>query len=271
MKKPTGNGNYQLAKRDPLKINLRTFIVMGLSQKYKKERIHIINYKQNVLKDSYYITHTWMPKDLKLKGVELYVFAIIYGYCRDGEGLYYGSRRNLAQLCRCSTRGIDKALKRLIEKNLIEKKSWYDDLKQKKCTYTINFSKVDELIELNNQRTEFTGGPANSVHGGVRTQFAGGCEHSSHNNIALKNRNNNTLSDGDDEVKQYGRFGNVRLTAYWYDYLTVEAEDWYEEYINRLDMHLEKKGLKNKCKYWPPERFGLTILDWMRRDGVTSD
>ena len=98
-----------------------------------------------------------MSRDLNLKGIELYVFAIIYGYCRDGEGLYFGSRRHLAQLCKCSTRGIDKALKRLIGKNLIEKNSWYDDLKQKKCTYTINLSKVDELIEFNTQRTEFAG------------------------------------------------------------------------------------------------------------------
>lgn len=244
---------------------------MALSQKYKKERIHHIYNKQNVLKDSYYITHIWMAKDLKLKGIELYVFAIIYGYCRDGEGLYFGSRRKLAEMCRCSTRGIDKALKRLVEKNLINKKSWYDDQKQKTCTYTINFSKVDELIELNNQRTEFTGG-ANSVRMGLRTQFPGGYELSSPNNIVIKNSNiNNTLCDDDGEVKNYGRFGNVKLSAYWYDYLTLESEEWVDEYINRLDIYIEKKGLKNKCKYWPPERFGLTILDWMRRDGVTSD
>lgn len=97
-------------------------------------------------------------------------------------------------------------------------------------------------------------------------------ELSSHNNIVIKNSNiNNALSDGDGEVENYGRFGNVKLSAYWYDYLTLESEEWVDEYINRLDIHIEKKGLKNKCKYWPPERFGLTILDWMRRDGVTSD
>lgn len=235
-------------------------------------RIHIINNKQNFLKDSYYITHTWMSRDLNLKGIELYVFAIIYGYCRDGEGLYFGSRRHLAQLCKCSTRGIDKALKRLIEKNLIEKNSWYDDLKQKKCTYTINLSKVDELIEFNTQRTEFAGGrelsswgPENSVHGGR--------ELSSHNKINKKNNliNNNTLSEVNDEVKQYGRFGNVRLTAYLYDYLIIEAEDWIDEYINRLDIHIEKNGLQNRYKSWKPEKFAFTILDWMRRDGVVSD
>ncbi len=113
-----------------------------------------------------------MSRDLNLKGVELYVFAIIYGYCRDGEGLYFGSRRHLAQLCKCSTRGIDKALKRLIGKNLIEKNSWYDDLKQKKCTYTINLSKVDELIDFNTHELSSLG-VANSVHGGQRTQFMG--------------------------------------------------------------------------------------------------
>lgn len=232
-------------------------------------RIHIINNKQNFLKDSYYITHTWMSRDLNLKGIELYVFAIIYGYCRDGEGLYFGSRRHLAQLCKCSTRGIDKALKRLIGKNLIEKNSWYDDLKQKKCTYTINLSKVDELIDFNTQRTEFPGGRELSSWG-PENSVRGARELSSYNKINKKNKNNNTLSD-DGEVKEYGRFGNVKLSEYWYDYLTLESKEWVDEYINRLDMHIEKKGLQNMCNSWSPKKFGLTILDWMRRDGVASD
>ena len=87
----------------------------------------------------------------------------------------------------------------------------------------------------------------------------------------LINNNNNTLSEINDEVKQYGRFGNVRLTAYLYDYLIIEAEDWIDEYINRLDIHIEKKGLQNRNKSWKPEKFAFTILDWMRRDGVVSD
>lgn len=106
----------------------------------------------------------------------------------------------------------------------------------------------------------------NSVHRGR--------ELSSHNKINIKNNlinNNNTLSKDDGEVKKYGRFGNVKLSEYWYDYLTLESEEWVDEYIDRLDMHIEKKGIQNMCNSWSPKKFGLTILDWMRRDGVTSD
>lgn len=107
----------------------------------------------------------------------------------------------------------------------------------------------------------------------VVQNLQGRAENFARNNKEYNNKEiiKNTLSEADEKVKQYGRFENVRLTAYLYDYLTLESEEWIDEYINRLDIHIEKNGLQNKCKSWRPEKFAFTILDWMRRDGVTSD
>ena len=42
-------------------------------------------------------------------------------------------------------RGIDKALKKLLRQKFVLKNNRYDDNNQKTCTYTINFSKVEDL------------------------------------------------------------------------------------------------------------------------------
>lgn len=235
-------------------------------------RIKVITTKRLVDKDSYFLTHAWMTNELNLQHIELSVFAMIYGFCRDGQGSFSGSRRYLAELCNCSLKSIDIALKNLLKKQLIIKDVSYNKYHQKQCTYTVDFEKINELVEKGTQCNNYSG--VRNNFSGVSNNYSGDREKNTHNNIDIKNsnkNNNNTLSDGDGEVKNYGRFGNVKLSAYWYDYLTLESEEWVDEYINRLDMHIEKKGLQNMCNSWTPKKFGLTILDWMRRDGVTSD
>lgn len=223
-----------------------------------------ITTKRLVDKDSYFLTHAWMTNELNLQHIELSVFAMIYGFCRDGQGIFSGSRRYLAELCNCSLKSIDIALKKLLKKQLIIKDVSYNKYHQKQCTYTVDFEKINELVEKGTQSNNYSG---------VRNNYSRGRVKSTHNNIEVNNNknNNNTLSKDNDEVKQYGRFGNVRLTAYLYDYLTLESEYWIDEYINRLDIHIEKNDLQNRCKFWRPEKFAFTIMDWMRRDGVASD
>lgn len=209
---------------------------------------------------------------LNLRGIELPIYAIIYGFSKDGQGSFYGTRQYLALLCNCSIRSVDNALKNLVSQNLILKKSLHDDNNQKRCEYIVNLEKVEKL-GLTSIQGNICSTPTAENSVDVMQNFQRRGAKSAHNNISKNNNKilNNTLSEGEDEVKQYGRFGNVRLTAYLYDYLTLESEYWIDEYINRLDIHIEKNGLQNRCKSWRPEKFAFTIMDWMRRDGVTSD
>ena len=63
----------------------------------------------------------WMVNTLKLKGSELLVYALIYGFSQDGESKFYGSRKYIADWFNCSLPTIDKALNNLLEKKLIIK------------------------------------------------------------------------------------------------------------------------------------------------------
>lgn len=209
---------------------------------------------------------------LNLKGNELPIYAIIYSFSKDGQGCFFGTRQYLALICNCSIRSVDNALKKLVRQKLVLKNNRYDDNNQKRCEYIVNLEKVEGLGLTSTQRINCsTPAAENSLP--VVQNFQERDENFAHNNIKYNNKLiiKNTLSEDDEKVKQYGRFGNVRLTAYLYDYLIIEVEDWVNEYINRLDIHIEKNNLQNRYKSWKPEKFAYTILDWMRRDGVVSD
>lgn len=71
--------------------------------------------------NNYIVILNFMVTDLKLKGSELLVYALIYGFSQDGESKYYGSRRYIAEWFNCSLPTIDKALNGLLQKGIIIK------------------------------------------------------------------------------------------------------------------------------------------------------
>ena len=77
--------------------------------------------KDKIKNENYIMISGWMIKELNLKGSELLVYAIIYGFSQDGINKYEGSRQYLADWCNCTKQGIDRALKNLLKKKLITK------------------------------------------------------------------------------------------------------------------------------------------------------
>lgn len=220
-----------------------------------------------------------MSHELKLRHTELSVFAMIYGFCRDGQGDFHGSRRYLAELCNCSVKSVEIALKKLLKRQLIIKDAWYDQNNQKRCIYTVNYEKINELRGNDIQGNNYAG-VGNNYAGignnylGVGINYPGGRVKSTPNIIDInksKKNNNITPSVDDGEVNTYGFYGNVRLSDYWYEYLHAASDMWCDEYIERLDSYIQKNKLNKQSAFWSPERFGITILDWLRRDGVLSD
>ena len=74
------------------------------------------------IKDNNFISiQGWMVNRLNLKGNELLVYAIIYGFSQDGESRFTGSRRYLADWCGCAMKTVDNTLTSLVTKGLISK------------------------------------------------------------------------------------------------------------------------------------------------------
>ena len=73
-------------------------------------------------KNTYVVIQSFMVDELALKGNELIVFAVIYGYTQDGDHWYYGTRGHLAEWCGASKGTVSNCLNSLLKKGLLEKR-----------------------------------------------------------------------------------------------------------------------------------------------------
>ena len=78
-----------------------------------------------VKRENYVTIQGWMIADLNLKGNELVIYAIIYGFSQIENQSFTGGRKYLADWTNSTTRGIDKCLKSLCEKGLIDRQEAY--------------------------------------------------------------------------------------------------------------------------------------------------
>lgn len=80
------------------------------------------------VKDNNYISiQGWMRTKLNLKGNELLVYAVIYGFSQDSESTFKGSRKYIAEWCGCSLDTVDRSLSSLVAKGFIAKYPHTDD------------------------------------------------------------------------------------------------------------------------------------------------
>ena len=70
--------------------------------------------------ENYFSVQGWMINRLGLKGIDLLLYAVIYGFSQDGDSEFKGSRNYLAEWCGCSMSTVARSLKSLQEDGLIE-------------------------------------------------------------------------------------------------------------------------------------------------------
>lgn len=121
----------------------------------------------------------WMVTDLKLKGNDLLIYAIIYGFTQDGEQWFEGSRQYLAEWCNSTTRGVSKNLDSLVKKGYL--------LKEDIVINNVKFCKYKASLDCSSVE--------NKVHGGEEQSSPPPREQSSHNNTSLNNTSLNILDD----------------------------------------------------------------------------
>jgi len=127
----------------------------------------------------------WMVTDLHLKGNDLLVYAIIYGFTQDGEQWFEGSRQYLAEWCNSTTRGISKNLDSLVKKGYI--------LKETVMINNVRFCKYKASINCSFLGGTKFMGVRNKVHGGEEQSSLRGEEQSSPNKLednTLENKDN---------------------------------------------------------------------------------
>lgn len=73
--------------------------------------------------NNYYVVHGWMRNQLNLSGIDLELYAIIYGFSQDGETEFTGSIQYLCDFTGSSKPTVINALKRLVESKFIIKRT----------------------------------------------------------------------------------------------------------------------------------------------------
>ena len=69
--------------------------------------------------ENYFVVKGWMINRLNLKGSELLIYSIIYGFSQDGESEFSGSLKYLSEFTGLSRSTVITALKMLVDKKLL--------------------------------------------------------------------------------------------------------------------------------------------------------
>lgn len=207
---------------------------------------------ESKVKDGSYVNiQSFMVKDLKLSGNDLIIYALIYGFCQDGETMFQGSLSYMAEWTSSTKRGIQKTLLRLCEKQLIIKhaKTINNVIVNE---YSINWNLLDV--------SKFTGVEQSSI----------GVEQSSPNNInnnieykenytkESQNRNEQPsptptfLQNTDDSITPKVRKGTANIVSN--EDIEKYFETTYSIYPRKVNKQQAKKTYEHKFR-------GLSIVD----------
>lgn len=114
----------------------------------------------------------WMLTKLHLKGNQLIVYAVIYGFSQDDESWFTGSCNYLAEWCGTSRQTVMSALNGLIEQGLIVKNEEFRN-NVKFCSYKADLTWCKNSLQEGVKKFDRE----------VLKNLTGGCKNSLHNNI----------------------------------------------------------------------------------------
>lgn len=94
--------------------------------------------------NNYVVIQGWMCNELNLKGNDLLIFALIYGFSQDGVSDFHGGRKYIAETFNISLPTVDKSLQNLINLNYIDKVPSDDHINPD--TYFVTESLTEQLF-----------------------------------------------------------------------------------------------------------------------------
>ena len=193
-------------------------------------------------KESYFCVQSWMVTELKLKGTELIIYAIIYGFSQDGKSYYSGSASYLAEFSGVTTRAVFNILGKLCERNLLRK--------QEKI---VNGIKLVDYAATRTGWYEKTSVGMKKVQGGYEKSSGGGYEKSSYHNIDIDNiEDNKLLTSKPETAPACGMFKPVSLIAK--DFQPVDLPEPKAEETEKVEQAVY--GVQNEQKNENMPNFG---------------
>ncbi len=208
-----------------------------------------------------------MINDLELKGNELLIYAIIYGFSQDGNQHFTGSLQYLADWTRSSKQGVAKALKSLVEKGYIKREDKYVNGVKFVEYWVTQLHGVCNSVAQGMQQscigytTELYGGMQLSCTNNINNNIENNIDNNI-DNIYIPQSDKSVIETSPVDIKKntkhkYGEYKHVMLKDSEYEKLAEEyGEPMRDECIKYLDEYIEMKGYKAKSHY-------LCIRKWV--------
>jgi len=173
---------------------------------------------------NYYVVQSFMVKDLKLKGLEKDVYAIIYGFSQAGQK-FNGSLQYLADWTTSTKQGVLKSLKSLQDKDLI--------IKEDKQFNGVKFCEY--------YTTEFNTS-VNKVEEGIKQSLTEGIKQSLPNNISSNTK--------DIKEKNIDTFQSEEIIFdFWNSKKIVQHREMTNPMIKQITKSIKEYGIDNIKKY----------------------
>ena len=191
--------------------------------------------------DNYYQISGWMINKLKLKGIELNIYAIIYGFSQDGESEFKGSLKYLSEFTGGTSKPtLIKALKDLTEKQLI--------IRREEIINKVKFNRYRANLPL---LKEFDGGGKETLQGGGKETLPNNklLDNESDNDIKEKISKKEIDTEFESLWKRYPR--KMGKESAYKSYVKARQNGaTYDEVINGLENYLKEIEVKKtKTQY----------------------
>lgn len=109
----------------------------------------------SVIRDSNYVViQGWMLTRLGLKGNELMIYAVIYGFTQNGETEFIGSMKYLADWTNSTVESVRKCIKSLIDKGYIVKTLDCSGVNAYKAVLSAIYPHEDKTVDNSNNSAE---------------------------------------------------------------------------------------------------------------------
>lgn len=184
-----------------------------------------------VKNENYIVIQGFMVKELKLKGNELLIYSIIYGFSQTDNQRFTGGLQYLADWTNSTKQGVIKNLKSLVEKGYIQKED--------KIINGVKFCEY-YATELNKVLNKVEQGIKQSLTP-TKQSLMGGGKQSLNNNIDINNINNNISN-----IKENISNKVASVPSNEEILLKKEFEELWELYPNKKG---KKEAFNSYCKY----------------------
>ena len=215
--------------------------------------------------DNYILVYGWMVTELGLKGNELFLYAIIYGFSQDGETEFSGSLRYMQEWLGVNSKAtVQNTLEKLMARGLIKKRTVVEK------GVTRNFCSAVGRVDQ-----KLVGGvPKNST--GVYQNLVPGVPNFSPNNIEDNIEDILVIEDGGSTREKDPRLDadlSKIINAYqanigtWPRILTDDLQRWREQFSTEMLLLAISEGAKNGAHKWS---YIESILRRWKKDNIKT-